>query len=145
MVDDSTTPLEQFEARFSIDGPHTSEDLAAAAGILAAAVRYLNHATLPHRASESIPFPGTGSKIVSTLAGAVAGLGQLTEQLGQRFTAFADDENVYDDGMGTKLEGAAPARARLAARHLTDASNRAYLVVEDLDEAFSQTNRLGYR
>lgn len=65
----------------SVDGPHTPNTTAATAAILAEAVRVLNHATLPNRAADTLPYPSDVARLLGHLGTALERLPQLLRQL----------------------------------------------------------------
>lgn len=71
----------------SIDGPHTADSTAATAALLAEAVRVLNHATLPDRAADSLPYPSDVARLLGHLGTALERLPQLLHQLSARVRA----------------------------------------------------------
>ena len=111
---------DQMTARLTarLDGPHSDDHTAAAAGLAAEAVRFLNYATGPH-AEAGLTYPATACVVTGALAAAVAGLGQLTAQL----TAFLARElaagRLGDDHRRDPADVAARAASYLdaAARH----------------------------
>ncbi len=66
-----------------LDGPHADQDTAAAAHLVAEAVRFLNYATA---AGAGLSYPATVYTVTGELAVAAARLTQLTNQMG-RFLA----------------------------------------------------------
>lgn len=66
-----------------------------AAATLAELVRHLNHAT---RNPDAVPWPSTVGDVLGNLAGAVAGMDQLLDQLNTRFRALAANPDSYVDG-----------------------------------------------
>lgn len=63
-----------------IDGPHSSERTAEAAGLIAAAVRFLNHATLPANNAPGIDYAGDVDNILGAIGTAANGLQQTLSQ-----------------------------------------------------------------
>jgi hypothetical protein len=146
--------VNQIERRFDIDKP-TADDVRTAAMVLAHLLRFLNHATLPDRAAQNLPYPSSVSVVTDNLRTAARRLPQLVEQLADRMDQLAGDSKLYDDGMGKPLEEkeghplaahlVAPTRARLAAVALREAGSVASFLELELDKAYQQTDRLGVR
>jgi hypothetical protein len=106
-----------------LDGPHTDEDTAAAARLMAEAVRFLNRATA---GGTGLSYPATPYTVTGELASAAARLDQLTEQLG-RFLARELAAGRLGDDFGSDPADAVAraddylASAAAAAVALTDA------------------------
>lgn len=64
-----------------VDGPHSAEKTAAAARLIADAVRFLNYASLPASRAPGISYAGDVDDVVGAIAGAVNGLQQTLDQL----------------------------------------------------------------
>lgn len=64
-----------------VDGPHSPERTAAAARLIADAVRFLNYASLPAAKAPGISYAGDVDDVVRAIAGAVNGLQQTLDQL----------------------------------------------------------------
>lgn len=138
--------LEAIEARFHIDGPFSDDDTIAAAQIMSALVRYLNHATMPGRTERSLPFPGVTDATIGALAGAIGGMSQLFRQLAGRAVEHAWDPRLYADELRPVPAGGAPDLARIAAAALGDVAARLILNLEEpLRQARRAAGRLGYR
>lgn len=73
----------------SVDGPHTPDSTAATAALLAEAVRVLNHATLPNRATDTLPYPSDVARLLGHLGTALERLPQLYDQLADRVKTMA--------------------------------------------------------
>jgi len=66
-----------------VDGPHSPERTAAAARLIADAVRYLNHATLPANGAPGIGYAADVDEVLGALEGAAGGLQQTLRQLAE--------------------------------------------------------------
>jgi hypothetical protein len=125
-----------------LNGPHSDDATAGAAGLLSETVRLLNYATGPH-ADDGLTEPGTAYRVMADLAEAARRLPQLCGQLGdylaREFAAghLADDYGrlpylvtadarrdldaaaAHADALGTAL---AAAQNAIAGLHLADGS-----------------------
>lgn len=99
---------------FPIDGPHDPQRVAAAGLVLAAAARYLAHATA---------HPGLGVATVYSLLGSlVTGLGsaeQVCRQLTRRLTDLAADASLRADQLGPPASAAGLAAQAAAMTSVT--------------------------
>jgi hypothetical protein len=64
-----------------VDGPHSPEQTEAAGRLIADAVRFLNHATLPANGAPGISYAGDADNVLGSIAAAIGGLQQLFGQL----------------------------------------------------------------
>jgi hypothetical protein len=128
---------EQVESLFPIGGPYGDEETRAAAGSIAALVRYLNHAT---RHASATPYPSTIDSLVRSLSGAVASLDQLLRQLMDRMTVLTSRPDAY-------ATGGEPVRqvATEFAAHLDDARGYLYRAQDALSAAAEFSSRLELR
>lgn len=124
-----------------LDGPHTDEDTAAAARLMAEAVRFLNHATA---GGAGLSYPATAYTVTGELASAAARLGQLTGQLG-RFLAGELAAGRLGDDFGSDPADAVGraddylADAAAAAVALTDALGAAQNCLASLHQVDGRT------
>jgi hypothetical protein len=117
-----------------LDGPHSDDDTAAVARLVAEAVRFLNYAT---RDSAGLTCPATACTVIGELACAVARLGQLAEQIGQFLARELAAGRLGDD------EGSDPADvAGRADDFLATAAAAGTALAEALDAAQSYLARL---
>jgi hypothetical protein len=90
-----TSPVDQFEQQFPLHGPYSGEQTVEAASVVAAGVRYLNHATYE---PASTPWPSTIGDVTSCVHNTVAGLDQLLGQLVARLQwQMERTEGLYTD------------------------------------------------
>jgi hypothetical protein len=124
-----------------LDGPHTDGDTAAAARLVAEAVRFLNHATAD---CTGLSYAATAYTVTGELASAVARLGQLTGQLG-RFLARELATGRLGDDFGSDPADAVNrtddylAAAAAAAVALADALGAAQNCMASLHQADGRT------
>lgn len=86
-----------LEAR--LGGPHADEHTAAAAHLVAEAVRYLNYATGPDYGAQGLEFPATADSIAWGLSTAAQRMPQLFEQVTALLTEqYVDGLLATDDG-----------------------------------------------
>ncbi len=91
------------DAQFPTDGPHSPDQVVAAAEAVAHLVLYLNHATQrPELEGPDL------HRVLAAVADAGQQLPQLVQQLGHTAERLTDDPTLYDDrggpGAGTALE-----------------------------------------
>jgi len=86
-----------IEKLWPYDGPHHPDRVRDAAAALPLLVRYLNNATGPWRRLSTLPYVSDVDTIVGSLMGAVGGLRQLLEQLGDAVAAHQRAGGLYDD------------------------------------------------
>lgn len=84
-------------ARFPYDSPHTPDVVTEAAYALSALVRYLNNATGPGNAQQTLHWASTVDRVLGGVSGAVYGLGQLIPQLATALRTQATNPALYDD------------------------------------------------
>ncbi len=78
-MSDSVEPLDVTQ----VDGPHSPERTAAAARLIADAVRFLNYATLPASNAPGISYAGDVDDVLGSIHGAAGGLQQTFGQLAE--------------------------------------------------------------
>lgn len=117
-----------------LDGPHSDEDTAATARLVAEAVRFLNYATAGGR---GLTYPATACTVTGELACAAARLGQLTGQIGRFLASELAARRLGDD------RGSDPADvAGRADDFLATAAAAGAALAEALDAAQSYLARL---
>lgn len=79
MSADTAAPLDLTR----VDGPHNPERTAAAARLIADAVRFLNYATLPASGAPGIGYAGDVDNVLGALESAAGGLQQTLRQLAE--------------------------------------------------------------
>lgn len=92
-----STATDNFEAGFSIDGPHSPERTIEVADLAAAAARYLCHATLPERWANAVEYPAAAYRVIGHVDTLAARLDQVLDQLAQLQRAYAADPRLERD------------------------------------------------
>lgn len=117
-----------------VDGPHTPERTAAAARLIADAVRFLNYASLPASGAPGINYPGDVDDVLASIAGAAIGLQQTLSQLAECLRAEQasgqlrlDQGRLHADDTGLAVAFACAwlDEAKAAARRLAETLNEA--------------------
>lgn len=139
MTADLPNVVDLADSVLPLDGPYPPDNITAAARLLAALVRRLNHAT----AADRFDYPSQIDAIVSGLAAAVSGLPQLFRQLATALPAVVDQPGVYADQLA---RGATPTElAERTYHHLHVAGSAAVTAANCLSMACENTARLGIR
>lgn len=137
-ADDVVTDGEAWVARYwSADGPHTDDQVTAAAAAIAELTRYLNHAT---RSPDVLALAPTLDAVVGQLATAAAGWDQLLQQLAGAATRHSHDPALYDD----RRDRPAAEAALAAAVALENARAGAAALTDALELARTQSSHLGH-
>ncbi len=119
---------------YPLDGPHTAEQVIAAARDVDNLVRDLNHATRGH----ALDVPADLYTVLGALVGAVSKLPQLLEQAAAHADRYTTTAGLYDDRGGNPAVTAAEVRQHLWVTH------RAVLhVIDPLAAAHEACGRLG--
>lgn len=137
-------PTEILAEHWSYDGPHDRDTVSTAAETIAGLVRYVNNATGPGNARDTLPYASDVDRVLSYLQGAVGGLPQLLAQL-ERSIAGQAAAGVLRDDRGTADDdawmGAETGRDLVAA--LSDALPAVNLLSARLAAARSHSTHLG--
>ncbi len=119
---------------YPLDGPHTAEQVVAAARDLDGLVRYLNPATR----SYVLDNPADLHTVIGALTGAVTKLPQLVEQFAGHADRYVMASGLYDHGGGNPSFTAMDLRQHLWATHAT-----VLRVIDPLVAAHEACGRLG--
>ncbi len=119
---------------YPLDGPHTAEQVVAAARDVDGLVRYLNHATR----SRVLDNPADLYAVLGGLTEAALKLPQLFDQLAAQAGRYTTTPDLFDDRGGNPVLTAADLRA-----HLRAAWDRALRLVDPLQATHEACSRLG--
>lgn len=138
MFDDKPDPIEE---NWPYDGPHTPDSVESATRALSDLVRYLNNATQPANASESLPSAPVVRRITGDLVTSTARLDQFVEQLDTALRRQGGDPSLFDErGPGYSASDTVAETSS----HLDEVRSRLTSAHAHLGKAHSAVWRLGH-